>query len=57
MSRLAVWMAAGMLAAGAAGAAPLETISRDTDRDFFMSPQEAKDYGIVDDVIVGKKAK
>ena len=36
---------------------PLETISRDTDRDFFMSPQEAKDYGIVDDVIVGKKAK
>jgi ATP-dependent Clp protease protease subunit len=37
---------------------PLEAISKDTDRDFFMSPQEAKDYGIVDDVIGGgKKAK
>jgi ATP-dependent Clp protease protease subunit len=36
---------------------PLEAISRDTDRDFFMSPQEAKDYGIVDDVIGGKKPK
>ncbi len=36
---------------------PLETISKDTDRDFFMSPQEAKEYGIVDDVIGGKKAK
>src|SRR5512136_1781219 len=31
---------------------PLEMISKDTDRDFFMSPQEAKDYGIVDDVVV-----
>ena len=36
---------------------PLDTISKDTDRDFFMSAQEAKDYGIVDDVIGGKKAK
>jgi ATP-dependent Clp protease protease subunit len=36
---------------------PLEAISKDTDRDFFMSPQEAKDYGIVDDVIGGKKGK
>ena len=36
---------------------PLETISKDTDRDFFMSAQEAKDYGLVDDVIGGKKAK
>jgi ATP-dependent Clp protease protease subunit len=36
---------------------PLETISKDTDRDFFMSPQEAKDYGIVDDVIGSKKGK
>jgi len=35
----------------------IETISKDTDRDFFMSPQEAKDYGLVDDVIGGKKAK
>ena len=36
---------------------PLETICKDTDRDFFMSSQEAKEYGIVDDVVGGKKAK
>ena len=36
---------------------PLETICRDTDRDFFMSSLEAKEYGIVDDVVGGKKAK
>jgi ATP-dependent Clp protease protease subunit len=30
---------------------PLEKIRTDTDRDFFMSAQEAKVYGIVDDVI------
>ena len=32
-------------------AQPLEKIRTDTDRDFFMSGQEAKAYGIVDDVI------
>lgn len=30
---------------------PLEKIQTDTDRDFFMSGQEAKEYGIVDEVI------
>ncbi|UBF26729.1 ATP-dependent Clp protease proteolytic subunit [Kovacikia minuta CCNUW1] len=30
---------------------PLEKIERDTDRDFFMSAQEAKDYGLIDSVI------
>lgn len=30
---------------------PLERIERDTDRDFFMSAQEAKAYGIIDQVI------
>ena len=34
---------------------PLEKIRRDTDRNFFMSSEEAKDYGIVDAVIVKKK--
>jgi ATP-dependent Clp protease protease subunit len=29
----------------------LEQIQNDTDRDFFMSGQEAKDYGIIDHVI------
>ncbi|MDJ0718572.1 MAG: ATP-dependent Clp protease proteolytic subunit [Prochloraceae cyanobacterium] len=30
---------------------PLEKIERDTDRDFFMSAEEAKEYGIIDKVI------
>ena len=31
---------------------PIEKIERDTERDFFMSAQEAKEYGIIDDIIV-----
>lgn len=34
---------------------PLEKIQRDTDRDFFMSAEEAKEYGIIDEVIKNKK--
>ena len=30
---------------------PLEKIEKDTDRDYFMSADEAKSYGLVDDVI------
>ncbi|MEO1209157.1 MAG: ATP-dependent Clp protease proteolytic subunit, partial [Cyanobacteria bacterium J06638_20] len=30
---------------------PLEKIERDTERDFFMSAQEALDYGLIDQVI------
>ncbi len=30
---------------------PLEKIERDTDRDFFMSPTQAKDYGLIDSVL------
>ena len=30
---------------------PKEKIEKDTDRDFFMSAQEAKAYGLVDDII------
>ena len=29
----------------------LEVIERDTDRDFFMMASEAKDYGIIDEVM------
>ena len=29
---------------------PLEQIERDTDRNYFMSPYEARDYGIIDKV-------
>jgi ATP-dependent Clp protease protease subunit len=35
---------------------PIERISKDTDRDYFMSSQEAKEYGLIDEVIVRKKA-
>ncbi len=30
---------------------PVERIARDSDRDFFMTPEQAKEYGIIDDVI------
>ena len=30
---------------------PLERIKKDTDRDFFLSAQAAKEYGIVDDIL------
>jgi ATP-dependent Clp protease protease subunit len=34
---------------------PLAKIEKDTDRDFYMSAQEALEYGIVDEVIESKK--
>ena len=33
---------------------PLERIERDTDRDFYLSAPEAKEYGIIDEVIKQK---
>ncbi|MCM8784265.1 MAG: ATP-dependent Clp endopeptidase proteolytic subunit ClpP [Candidatus Omnitrophica bacterium] len=36
---------------------PLDKIQKDTDRDYFMSAEEAKEYGLVDEVIVGKIPK
>jgi ATP-dependent Clp protease protease subunit len=30
---------------------PLERIADDTDRDFFMAPDEAKNYGLIDEVV------
>ena len=30
---------------------PLEKVQHDTDRDFFMSPKQAADYGLIDTVI------
>ena len=33
-----------------------EEISRDMERDFFLSPAEAKDYGIIDTVITNRDA-
>ena len=34
---------------------PLSKISKDTDRDFYLNAHEAKEYGIIDEVIGGKK--
>ena len=35
---------------------PIEDVSRDMERDFFMSPAEAKEYGIIDTVITHREA-
>ena len=32
----------------------IKRISKDTDRDFFMSAEEAKEYGIVDSILISK---
>ncbi|HET6440365.1 MAG TPA: ATP-dependent Clp endopeptidase proteolytic subunit ClpP [Anaeromyxobacter sp.] len=36
---------------------PIERIEKDTDRDHFMGPGEAKEYGIIDEVFAHKKAQ
>ncbi len=33
-------------------AQPLEKIQRDTERDYFMSSQEAKEYGLIDSILI-----
>ena len=33
---------------------PYETIERTLDRDYFMSPEEAKDFGIIDNVLTNR---
>jgi len=35
---------------------PVEKISRDVERDFFLSAQAAKDYGIIDDILERRAA-
>lgn len=34
---------------------PIEKIAKDTERDNFMSPEEAKDYGIIDKVLIKRE--
>lgn len=34
---------------------PLERIEKDVERDFFMSAEDAKEYGIIDEIMVRKK--
>jgi ATP-dependent Clp protease protease subunit len=33
----------------------MEKVSKDTDRDFIMSADEARDYGLIDEVIVSRE--
>jgi ATP-dependent Clp protease protease subunit len=35
---------------------PIERVEKDSDRDYFMGPGEAKEYGLIDEVFVHKKA-
>jgi ATP-dependent Clp protease protease subunit len=34
---------------------PLEKIAKDTDRDYYMTSEEAKEYGLIDEVIKSRK--
>lgn len=34
---------------------PLEKIAKDVDRDYWMSAEEAKEYGIIDDIFISQK--
>ena len=34
---------------------PIEKVAKDTDRDFIMSADEARDYGLIDEVIVTRE--
>ncbi|MCD4726776.1 MAG: ATP-dependent Clp protease proteolytic subunit [Pirellulales bacterium] len=36
---------------------PIERIAKDTDRDFYMTAEQAKKYGIVDDILTKQKAE
>lgn len=36
---------------------PVERVARDTERDFFMSAQQAKEYGIIDEVFDVRKQR
>ncbi len=35
---------------------PIDRINRDTERDFYMSGEQAKEYGLIDEVIVKREA-
>ncbi|MFH1262729.1 MAG: ATP-dependent Clp endopeptidase proteolytic subunit ClpP [Pseudomonadota bacterium] len=34
---------------------PVDKIKKDTDRDFYMAPEEAKEYGIIDTIVIKQK--
>jgi ATP-dependent Clp protease, protease subunit len=34
---------------------PVEDVKRDIDRDYFLTPEEARDYGLIDEIIVPRR--
>jgi ATP-dependent Clp protease protease subunit len=36
---------------------PMEKVGKDTDRDFIMTAEQAKDYGVIDEVISSRKTQ
>ena len=36
---------------------PLDRVQQDTERDFFMSPDQAKEYGLIDEIIAPSVAQ
>ena len=34
---------------------PLKTIEKDTDRDHFMTAEEARDYGLIDEIVAPRR--
>jgi ATP-dependent Clp protease protease subunit len=34
---------------------PLEQVAQDTERDYYMSAEEAKEYGLIDGIITKKE--
>jgi len=36
---------------------PLDKIKQDTDRDYFMGPEDAKEYGLIDQILESRHAK
>jgi ATP-dependent Clp protease, protease subunit len=36
---------------------PIDRITKDTDRDFYMTAEQAKEYGIVDDILTKQKVE
>lgn len=36
---------------------PIEVIARDTERDFYMTPEQAKEYGLIDEIVSSRRSK
>jgi ATP-dependent Clp protease protease subunit len=36
---------------------PIERIAKDFDRDLFMTPEQAKEYGIIDEILTREDVK